>query len=335
VELLLRQPWERANQVEIAALEPVGEDRWRAVVHVGGHIVPNTPYAFRFRVVTDDGAVLGPEGSHRVEDQRIDWRSLDGAHVRVWWAEGDEAFARRALSIAEEALTSAADLLGVTDVAPLDFFVYSDAREFREAMGPATRENVGGQAHPGIRTMFGLIEPRQVNSGWVEELVSHELTHLVFDEAAANPYQYPPRWLNEGLAVYLSKGYDRADQAQVEAAAESGAIIPLEGLAGQFPTRPTRIRLAYAESVAAVDHLVKTHGEEALVELITAFGAGEGLDAAFVAATGADFQAFHASWLAALGAQSPTTYGPRVGEPGPVPSAWAGEASALLRSEGR
>ena len=39
------------------------------------------------------------------------------------------------------------------------------------------------------------------------ELVAHELTHLVFDEAAHNPYAYPPRWLNEGLAVYLSGDY--------------------------------------------------------------------------------------------------------------------------------
>ena len=39
-------------------------------------------------------------------------------------------------------------------------------------------------------------------------VVPHELTHLVFDTAVTNPYHFPPRWLNEGLAVYLSEGYD-------------------------------------------------------------------------------------------------------------------------------
>ena len=66
--------------------------------------------------------------------------------------------------------------------APVDVFVYGDARTFRSAMGPGTRENVGGQAHPAIRTLFGLIEPSQVGSDWVDELVRHELTHIVLDD---------------------------------------------------------------------------------------------------------------------------------------------------------
>jgi hypothetical protein len=37
-------------------------------------------------------------------------------------------------------------------------------------------------------------------------VVPHELVHLVFDTAVKNPYHFPPRWLNEGLAVYLSEG---------------------------------------------------------------------------------------------------------------------------------
>ena len=38
-------------------------------------------------------------------------------------------------------------------------------------------------------------------------MVAHELTHLVFNENTDNPYHEPPRWLNEGIAVYLSEGY--------------------------------------------------------------------------------------------------------------------------------
>lgn len=331
VELLVGEPEAAGQDVDIASVEPAGPGRWRATVHVGGHIVPNTPFDYRFRVVTDEGAALGPSALHRVVDERVDWRRLDGERVTVWWSEGDDAFARRALTIAEDALDAAAEMLGVADVGPVDFFVYDDPRQFREAMGPATRENVGGQAHPYIRTLFGLIEPRQISSGWVEELITHELTHLVFDEAADNPYEYPPRWLNEGLAVYLSRGYTRADQGQVEGAAAGGSIIPLAGIGRQFPTRPARIGLAYAESVSAVDHLVRTHGEEALIELITAFGEGLGLDAAFETATGADFAAFDKEWLASLGTEMPTAYGPQPGLPGPLPTAWAEDTSALLR----
>jgi hypothetical protein len=321
VELLVRLPGDQSDRVNIAAVEPRGGDRWRAAVFQGGHTVPNTSYEYRFRAVTEDGSVLGPIAEHRVEDSRIEWQQLSGDRVTVWWHEGDEGFARRALGIAEEAIDSAGEMLGVSEVEPLDFFIYSDSREFRQAMGPSTRENVGGQAHPGIRTLFGLIEPRQIDSDWVEELVVHELAHLVFDEAVRNPYQYPPRWLNEGLAVYLALGYGSADRAQVEGAAGGGTIIPLEGLGGQFPTRSTRIGLAYAESVSAVDYFVESYGEEMLVELITAFADGSGLDAAFLAATGDDFAAFDDAWLGSLGAERPEAYGPRESESGPAPEA--------------
>jgi len=330
VELLTRLPGDESARVSIALMETAG-DGWRASAFVGGHIVPNTSWDYRFRVVTDEGDALGPGANHRLLDERFEWRSLEGERVTVWWYEGSDAFAQRALDIAEEAMASAAELLGVGEMEPVDFLIYTDTREFREAMGPATRENVGGQAHPGIRTLFGLIEPRQIGSDWVDELVTHELAHLVFHEAVDNPYQYPPRWLNEGLAVYQSGGYSTGDEARVEGAANGGTIIPLEGLGGQFPTRPGRQGLAYAESISAVDYFVETHGEEQLVELITSFAAGTGLDGAFLAATGADFAAFDEAWLASLDAEAPDPYGPQDGEPGPVPDAWAADASALLR----
>ncbi len=331
VELLVRTPGDVSDRVNIATVERRGEDRWQATVFQGGHTVPNTSYEYRFRAITSEGSVLGPIAEHRVEDTRIEWQRLQGDRVTVWWHDGDDGFARRALDIAEEAITSAGAMLGVSEVEPVDFYIYADSRQFRQAMGPSTRENVGGQAHPGIRTLFGLIEPRQIDSDWVEELVVHELAHLVFDEAVRNPYQYPPRWLNEGLAVYLSQGYVGADRSQVEGAAGGGTIIPLEGLGGQFPTRSTRIGLAYAESVSAVDYFVETYGEDGLVELITSFADGTGLDAAFQVATGEGFAAFDDAWLASLGVDRPEAYGPRESEPGPVPEAWVGDPDALLR----
>ena len=80
--------------------------------------------------------------------------------------------------------------------------------------------------------LFGLIEPRQINSDWVEEVVVHELSHLVFDAAVSNPFAYPPRWLNEGLAVYLSKGFDADDRRQVRGAA-GGTLLNAELLASR------------------------------------------------------------------------------------------------------
>ena len=40
--------------------------------HQAGHVVPNTTYDYRFRVVTADGESLGPAASHRVDDTRLE-----------------------------------------------------------------------------------------------------------------------------------------------------------------------------------------------------------------------------------------------------------------------
>jgi hypothetical protein len=329
VELVLGGPDATSTSVSLAAFEPTGPDRWRARVVQTGHVPPNTPYRFTFRAVTADGERFSsPEGRHRVTDPRFPWRSLQGDGVTVWWYEGGEGFAQRALDVAEAAMAAASDLFGVARVDPVDFFIYADDQAFREALGPATRENVGGEAHPAIDTLFGLILPSQVSSDWVDELVSHELAHLVFDEATANPYGYPPRWFNEGLAVYLSRGLTDGDRTQVAAAARAGTIMPLEGLAAQFPTRPGRFGLAYAESTSAVDRLIERHGDEAVLRLVRALRAGDSFEEAFETATGERFEAFEDDWLASLGAQRPAPLGPVAAPPGPSVAAPSSPAAA-------
>ena len=52
------------------------------------------------------------------------------------------------------------------------------------------------------------------------------------------------------------------------------AIIPLDGLVGQFPTTADQFTLAYGESVAAVDFMIRTYGKPALVKLIRSYAGG-------------------------------------------------------------
>ena len=152
---------------------------------------------------------LGPPISETYATPASTGRRSKGDVVRVHWYEGDQAFgAAGAADRRRRRSPRRRQLLGVTETEPIDFFIYADQDQFYDALGPATRENVGGEAHADIRTMFALITPGEIDDRWVEVVVPHELTHLVFDTATDNPYHEPPHWLNEGLAVYLSEGYD-------------------------------------------------------------------------------------------------------------------------------
>lgn len=325
VELLLSLPAERAVTVLRAEVtEQAGG--WQAVATLEGHTAPNTPLHYQFRVRDQEGTTLGPVGNALVSDTSHEWRTIEGPIVRLHWYTGDDEFARRALEIGETAIANASELLGVPETEPLDFFIYDSEEALHTALGPGIPEYTAGQEHSDIRTMFGAIADFEINSDWVDTLVTHELTHLVFDTATDNPYHQPPRWLNEGVAVYLSEGNTPYWKSVVDAELSSDALIPLNGLGGLFPTTTKQASLAYGESVSAIDFFVRAYDEQTLWDLVRSYAQGTSDDDAFRTATGADLAAFNAAWMASLGADVPQPFGPQPGPPGPLPLGWDIEA---------
>ncbi|HXR26684.1 MAG TPA: peptidase MA family metallohydrolase, partial [Candidatus Baltobacteraceae bacterium] len=332
VELLLTEPGLYGPLVTDADVVPAAGG-YRAEVVDSSHVIPNTTMGFRFRVRTAGGTTLGPSATFTLQDTRYTWQTISGVHVRLHWYSGDQAFAQKALAVGDDAVTRVSALLGVQETQPIDFFVYASADGLDGALGPGTSEFVAGRAVPEIRTLFAEIDPDQIDSSWVEQVIPHELTHLVFDTATRNPYHEPPLWLNEGLAVYESVGYGSDDQARVHDAVASGSLLPLTGLTGSFPTRQQLFYLSYAEAVSAVDFFVRTYGQAHLVQLIRSYAQGVTDDQAFQAAAGVDVAGFQAAWLSDLKASLPAAFGPRQPAAGPVPPGWnegsAAGASAL------
>ena len=288
-----------------------------------GQLQPNTPITAYFQVVFSDGSVQqGPVIHVTYLDDRFTWQTLTGQLITLHWYSGSASFAQQALAMGEAGIAKSAQFLGVTETKPVDFYVYADQQSFYDALGPGTRDNVGGLANPITRTLFALIPPDQLS--YAQTVVPHELTHVVFADGTDNPYHSPPRWLNEGLAVYLSQGYDSSDRSLVSAAASSKTLMPLTALTGEFPTTADRFYLAYAESVSAVDYLIRTYGQSAMAKLVKTYGPGASDDEAFTAAFGVDTAAVGKAWLAENGVTASQTFGPQPAPAGPVPPGWTG-----------
>jgi hypothetical protein len=296
---------------------------------------PNTRFEYQFRAHSADGSVtLGPLAEAVVEDDRFEWRTLEQGVVVVHWYAGDDAFAADVAQIANGAVDEASELLGVTMTDPVDFFVYDTQQALLEAVSP-TRENIAGQFNPAIDTMFGHIPADQSAGAFAGEIVRHELTHWVFEEATENPYHAPPRWLDEGVAVYLSAGYTPYWRAPVDAAVADANLIPLQGLRGLFPSTADGFYLGYGEGVAAVDFFVRTYGEPRLWELVNSYSEGLSDDEAFTRATGVDVEEFNRLWFESLGLVPPGPAGPQPGQPGREPADWEGHAPATPAPSGR
>ena len=290
---------------------------------VDGNSAPNTHFDFQFRVRASDGTItLGPLAQGVVEDTRFEWRTVSDRMVVVHWYAGDDAFAQGAGDLANQAIDRASQLLGTTLPRPVDLFVYDTQQALLDAVSP-NRENIAGEAHPDIQTMFVWLPHDQGIADFNAEVVRHELTHLVFDAATRNPYHDPPRWLNEGIAVYLSVGYDADYRSYVDNGVRSHSLIPLGGIAGLFPATQDGFYLAYGESVAAVDFFVRTYGDQKLWDLVRSYAQGMTDDDAFTAATGAGVDDFNAAWFASLGEGVPAPLGPQPGPTGLVPPDWA------------
>ena len=297
-----------------------------------GSLYPNTVVQFGFRVTLEDGRIIdSPTRSINYEDDRFAWNTLEGDLVRVHWVQGDERFGRRALAVGERAVKDATRLLGVEETEPIDFYVYGDRDAFYDVLGPAQRENVGGIALAEIRTLFANIAPSAVDDPWVGIVIPHELTHLVFDTATRNDYHAPPHWLNEGLADYLAQGYGAGARAAVQNAVRTGELMPLRAIVGRFPTTAERFSLAYDESVSAIDYLIRSHGQDALVQLIRSYADGVSDDVAFSSALGVDEAGFEAGWLEDLGIDEPPAFGPQPAPPGPLPPGWNQAPAPTLR----
>ncbi len=294
-----------------------------------GHLMPNTPIGSSWVAYPQGGGapVRSQASTYRYADTTQQWQTLRDGIVTVHWTQGSTSFAQKAAGVAVKAITTDAALLGIQETTPVDFFIYADDASFRAALGPGTRENVGGEAVTEIRTLFAELTPSILNDPWVNIVITHELTHQVIDDATNNPYRTLPRWLNEGVAVYQSEGNTTQYRGQVQDAVSSGDLLPLTALGWQFPTDPQKTVLGYAESVSAVDYIVRTYTKAALVKLILAYKNGPTDDEALTAAIGKNMADFQAEWYQSIGASAPSQFGPQPAPSGPLPSGWNGPAT--------
>ena len=295
--------------------------------------MPNTLYRYRFRAVTDAGEILGPEAEHRVTDERVAWRSLSGDGVRLWWHEGDEAFAERALGIAEEALASASVLLGSERGAPVDVFVYGDARTFRSGDGSGdARERRGPgpsgdpdplRAHRAIADRLGLgrgARPPRAHAPRLRRC--HE-----------QPVRVPAALAQRGRRGLPVARVRRRRPRPGRRRGPRGHDHPARGARGAVPdaTRPVRPRLR-RERLGRRPISSSRYGEEALGAIVDGYAVRPRRRRRVPTGDRRRHRRrSRPSWLEAMGSPPIEPTGPRPAPPGPVPEAWRSDPVPLIR----
>ncbi len=311
LELLLR--FAGSDSTVVAPVEPgssSGEYVWDTADR---HITPNTSIAYRWRATTGGQVTLSPEKSLLYDDDRpgLDWHTARIGGATVHWYGGAEAQARHFGSVSSDAAAAAETLLGHELVGPIDIFVYDSRDDFFGALGPGAREWTGAATYPELRTIFMWLGGG--SSSYLETTMTHEVTHVVFQDATTNPFHDPATWFNEGLAVW-SEEHSAADQAgNVRAAADSGDLLAFDGITESFPIGDQAARLAYSEGATMVDMIVDTYGQDAIAAIAAAWRDGAGDAEALEAGTGIPAAQLYDDYFASFGVAAPTAV-----EPAPI-----------------
>ena len=311
LELLLR--FAGSESTVVAPVDPGASSAEYVWDTAARQVTPNTSIGYRWRATTGDVVSLSPERTLLYDDDRpgLNWSTARIGAATVHWYGGAETQARHFGSISAEAAAAAETLLGHDLAGPIDIFVYDSRNDFFGALGHGAREWTGAATFPALRTIFMWLGGG--SGAFLETTMTHEVTHVVFQDATANPFHEPAKWFNEGLAVWSEEQSASGHEGAVRSAAGAGALLAFDGISESFPIRLQPARLAYDEGATMVAMIIDTYGQGAIADIAAAWRDGAGDAEALEAGTGVTVDQLYDAYFGSFSVPAPTAV-----EPAPI-----------------
>ena len=284
-------------------------------------IPPGTVFRYHYQVFTEDGESFKTEQKEFVyTDSRFEWETMSEGPLTVFYYGPTETRAQLILDASLEATATMSRVLGLEQVEPINIVTYNNYRHMQAALPPrpqTVREGLitQGQAFTDIRVLLVLgTDPT------IEGIASHEVTHVLVDDAAGRAYTLLPTWLNEGLAefgnVSPSESYDNALLYGIY----TRRVKPLAHLT-RFIGEPDDVVIAYGQSRSVVAYLIHTYGEAKMAEFMAQLDHTISLDQAMIQVYGFDQDGLDTEWRTRMGLR-PFGYeeAPPATQPAPPPA---------------
>ena len=265
------------------------------------YLPPGIDIAYRWQLTyADGGTEETPEQTLTYTDPRFHWQTTTADTVTVTYYAGDQRFGQDALDTTVDAIRQFEERFGVQVNDPVDVVIYGSEHDFAGALPANSSEWIGGFADPTLNVIVADIAPGSGAAAEIDRVLTHEVVHLILDEATHNPFNDPPAWLNEGLATYYQAVPDTRMGALLDDAVANGRLIPVRALNTGFPDDPDQALLSYAESESIVRFIIETRGEAAMADLLKVFRNGVAYDVAVQQALGLSLDDLDREWKAWL-----------------------------------
>ncbi len=202
-----------------------------------------------------------------------------------------------------EAIADTSALLGVTESEPVDFFIYADDPAFKTALRSRHPRERRGQARADIRTLFALITPTTINDPRIGDRGPPRARHTSSSTPPSTTRSVHRRVAQRGARRRTCRRATRPRSgARREPGVDPETWSRSTRLSGQFPTDGTKTLSRVRDRVSAIDYLVRTFGQDALVLLVARLHGRPDRRRGVHESARHEPRAFQDAWLADLGA---------------------------------
>jgi hypothetical protein len=260
-------------------------------------IPPGTNVEYHWSLTDSAGNTFEtPRQTTLALDPRFNWQTLEEERLAIHWYNGGQEWGRQMFETGQRALEQLEEELGTEVERQVRLVAYQSGEEFRGAF-PPQQSWIGGQAFPSLGVTVQIIGAG--DERWMETVLFHELSHLVFHQALEGSLASAPAWLDEGLAMY-NEPDSRDSERRVREAAEANTLLPFSHLQGNFGADGQVVGIAYAQSEMMVTYLIDDCGREGFRTFIQNMVDNMTVDRALEAACGYDAETLYNNWRQTL-----------------------------------
>jgi hypothetical protein len=264
-------------------------------------LAPFTTVTYWWQLRTADGQEISvPEQTFIYADNQFEWRNLAQGNTTVYWTGEEVELGQIALDVVTAARPKLSSFVPVSDDQPLSIYIYPTSADLRAALRLTGRDWVGAHAAPELGVILvTAVNIRSANTDLSQSL-PHEMLHFYLYQAMSTSYQQVPTWLNEGLASLVEIVSRPAYEAVLATAVANQSTITFNELCASFPTGDQQTLLAYAQSVSFVQYVQAQYGNQALRDLIGAYGDGADCESGITRALPTTLNQLNQMWLRSL-----------------------------------
>ena len=239
-------------------------------------------------------------GRNKIQHRDYSWHVLSTPHFDIHFYEGEEAFSVRAAMVLEDGYRMLAEKLNAELPWRVPVILYASHNEFLETNVSLSLlpEGVQAFAEPSRRR---IVLPFTGSFTAFHHTAVHELAHVftfsivynrLMDSVFTRNYLFAmPGWLAEGLAEYLSVGWDPDSDMFIRDAVIYDYLIDLDYVSGYY---------TYKEGQSVMNYIADTYGHRKILEILTALGTSRNANYALKRTIGIDIRELNRQWQRSL-----------------------------------